>query len=116
MRSNLKTEAAHGVRETYEFHIDEETFHVTVEDGEVGILQGPAVEPDLVLIGSTRAFLDLAAGQIEPAEAIELGAFRIEGEQEVLARCLEMFGLPVRAEEISSTNITVSSEASDRSS
>jgi DNA-binding HxlR family transcriptional regulator/putative sterol carrier protein len=116
MRSNLKAEATHGVRETYEFHIDEETFHVRVEDGEVAILQGLAEEPDLVVSGSTRAFLDLAAGQIEPAGAIESGAFRIEGEQETLARCLEMFGLPVRAEEIYSTNITVSSEASDRSS
>jgi DNA-binding HxlR family transcriptional regulator/putative sterol carrier protein len=116
MRSNLKTEAAHGVRETYEFHIDEETFHVRVEGGEIETLQGPAVEPDLVLSGSTRAFLDLAARQIEPAEAFESGAFRIEGEQEALARCLEMFGLPVRAEEISSTSIMVSSEISDQSS
>ena len=99
MRSTLKPEAARGLRETYEFHVDEEAFHVRVKDGEVGALQGPAVEPDLVVRGSARAFLALAAGHLEPTEALESGEFRIEGEREALARCLEMFGLSVRVKD-----------------
>ncbi len=93
MRSALKQEAARGLQEIYEFRIDEEAFHLRIKDGEVEALQEPAVNPDLVVRGSTQAFLALVAGQLEPAEALESGEIRIEGEQETLARCLEIFGL-----------------------
>jgi len=93
MRSALKQEAARDRQEIYEFRIDEEAFHLRVKYGEVEALQGPAVNPDLVVRGSTQAFLALVAGQLEPAEALESGEIRIEGEQETLARCLEIFGL-----------------------
>ncbi len=93
LRCALKQEAVRGLQETYEFQIDEEAFHLRVRDGKVEALQGPAVDPDLVVRGGTQAFLALVAGQLEPAEALESGEIRIEGEQETLARCLEIFGL-----------------------
>ena len=93
MRSALKQEAARGLQETYEFRIDEEAFHLRIKDGEVEALQGPAVDPDLVVWGCTQAFLALATGRLEPAEALDSGEIRIEGEPETLARCLEIFGL-----------------------
>src|SRR5918997_4053427 len=61
MRSALKQKAARGLQEAYEFHIDEEAFHLQVRDGEVEALQGPAVDPDLVLTGATQDFLALIA-------------------------------------------------------
>src|SRR5919107_5404973 len=93
MRSALKRAAPFGLQETYEFHIDEKAFHLRVRDGEVVALQGPAVDPDLVVWGCTQAFLALATGRLEPAEALKSGEIRIEGEPEILARCLEIFGL-----------------------
>jgi DNA-binding HxlR family transcriptional regulator/putative sterol carrier protein len=95
MRSALKQEAARGLQATYEFHIDEEAFHLRVTDGEVEALQGPAVDPDLVLTGATQDFLALTAGQVEPAEVLDSGEIRLEGDQETLARCLEVLGLPL---------------------
>jgi putative sterol carrier protein len=91
MRSALEPKVASGIRETYEFRIDEEAFHVRVEDGEAKAWQGPAVEPDLVIRGDTRAFLALAAGRLRPAEALESGEIQAEGSQDALARCLKMF-------------------------
>lgn len=84
--------------ETYEFRVDEEAFHVRVEDGEAEARQGPAVNPDLVIQGATRAFLDLAAGRLGPAEAMESGVIRFEGHRDALARCLRMFGVPAARE------------------
>ena len=95
MQCALKSEAARGLQESYEFRIDEEVFHMRIKDGEVEALQGPAVEPDLVLMGSAQAFLALAAGQLEPKEALDTGEIRIEGEQETLARCVDVLGLPL---------------------
>lgn len=93
MRSALKQEVAVDLRETYEFHIDGKAFHLRVRDGEVEALQGPAVDPDLVVRGDTQAFLALAAGRVEPKQALDSGKIRIEGEQETLARCAEVLGL-----------------------
>ena len=91
MRSALEPKVASEIRETYEFRIDEEAFHVRVEDGEAKAWQGPAVEPDLVIRGDTRAFLALAAGQLRPAEALESGEIQADGSQDALALCLKMF-------------------------
>src|SRR5215217_2337717 len=93
MRSALSPEAVRGLQETYEFRIDEEAFHLRVKDGEVEALQGPAVDPDLIVRGSTQAFLALAAGQVEPGETLNAGEIQIEGDQETLARCVEVLGL-----------------------
>lgn len=93
MRAAL--EPASGARETYEFRVDEEAFHVRVEDGETEAWQGPApTNPDLVIRGGTQAFLDLAAGRLGPTEAMESGVIQFEGDRDALARCLEMFGAP----------------------
>ena len=98
VRSACKPEAAPGLQETYEFRIDEEAFHLRVKDGEVEALPGPVADPDLVVRGGTRAFLALAAGRIEPAEALESGEIRIEGDQQTLARCVEVLGLSLMSE------------------
>src|SRR5919202_4365947 len=65
IKFTLKPEAARNLQETYEFRIDEEAFHLRVADGKVEALQGPAVEPHLVVRGDTQAFLALAAGRVE---------------------------------------------------
>src|ERR687898_307936 len=88
MRSALKQEATRGLQETYEFRIDKEAFHLRIKDGEVEALQGPAVDPELVVRGSTQAFLALAMGQVEPVEALDSGEIQIQGEQETWARCV----------------------------
>ena len=99
MRSALKRAAPLGLQETYEFHIDEKAFHLRVRDGEVEALQGPAVDPDLVVRGDTQAFLALATGRVEPKEALDSGEIRIEGDQEILARCVEVLGLSLTPKE-----------------
>jgi putative sterol carrier protein len=72
---------------------------VRVTDGEVEALQGPAVAPDLVVRGDTQAFLGLAAGRVEPAEALDSGEIRIEGDQETWTRCVEVLGLSLTPKE-----------------
>ena len=92
LQSSLQTEAASGPRETYEFRVDEELFHVRVEGGEAEARQGRATDPDLIVSGDTETLLGVAAGRLAPAEAVETGAVRVEGDREALARCLAMLG------------------------
>jgi HxlR-like helix-turn-helix/SCP-2 sterol transfer family len=95
LRSVFDVEAVRGSKETYEFRIDGEVFHVRVEEGGVEARQGPAADPDLVVAGATEAFIAVAAGRVEPEEAVEAGSIRVEGSREggghdALVRCLGM--------------------------
>jgi DNA-binding HxlR family transcriptional regulator len=86
MRSVLGVGVAGGRPSTYEFRIDGETFHMRVVDDEEGermeARQGPAPDPDLVVVGDAETFLAVASGRLSPEEAVESGALRVEGERE----------------------------------
>ena len=95
LRSVFDAEAVRGSKETYEFRIDGEVFHVRLEEGGVEARQGPAAEPDLVVAGATEAFIAVAASRMGPEEAVEAGYIWVEGsrkgdDHEALARCLRM--------------------------
>jgi putative sterol carrier protein len=92
LQSSLQPEAASGPRETYEFRVDGELFHVRVEGGEAEARRGSAADPDLIVSGDTETLLGIAAGRLAPAEAIDTGAIRVEGDRQALARCLAMLG------------------------
>lgn len=97
MKATFRPEAARWVRETYEFRVGEDVFHVQVDDGVSEPEYGPAREPDLVVTTDPDTFLSLASGRIEPADAIEAGKLDVEGDAETLARVNEIFGLPTSA-------------------
>jgi DNA-binding HxlR family transcriptional regulator len=94
LQSSLELEAVHGCRETYEFRVDGELFHVRVEGDEAEVRQGPAPDPDLIISGDTETLLGVAAGRLTLAEAVEAGAIATEGARGPLARCLAMLGSP----------------------
>ncbi len=96
LRSVFDAEAVRSSKETYEFRIDGEVFHVRVEKGGVEARQGTAADdPDLVAAGATEALIAIAAGRMRPEEAVEAGSIWVEGSREeggydVLVRCLRM--------------------------
>ena len=92
IRSLFEPGAAGGPRETYELRIDGEAFQLRVDGGSVEVRQGCADAPDVVVSGGADTFLALSAGRLAPGEALESGELRIEGDGDVLARCLRMLG------------------------
>lgn len=92
------TDAARGIRETYEFRIDEDTFHLGVDDGAVEANDGHADRPDLVISMDTATFRGLFEGRRDPVEEIRRGRIRVEGAREALAHALAILaGNPVSA-------------------
>ena len=94
LRSSLELEAVHGRKETYEFRVDGELFHVQVEGDEAEVRQGPAADPDLTISGDTETLLGVAAGRLTLAEAVKAGAIATEGDRDSLVRCGAMLGSP----------------------
>ena len=93
MKATFRPEAARWVRETYEFRVGEDVFHVRVDDGVSEPEYGPGWEPDLILKTDPDTFLELVSGRIEASDAIEAGRLDIEGDAEALASAGEIFGL-----------------------
>ena len=92
LRSVLKAEATGEARESYEFRVDGEVFHVWIEDGETEVRQGSPPDPGLIVRSDTHTLLAVAAGRIEPAEAVASGAIGIEGDRDARERCMKMLG------------------------
>jgi DNA-binding HxlR family transcriptional regulator/putative sterol carrier protein len=94
MRATFDAEAAAGVSETYELHIDGETFHARVEDGTVDIRQGPAPEPDVAMELDPDTFLAVGTRELAAEDAIASGRIRLTGDEEAALRCARLFALP----------------------
>jgi DNA-binding HxlR family transcriptional regulator len=92
LQSTLKPPTASGTRETYEFRVENEVFHVRAEEDEAEIRQGHATDPDLIVSGDTETFLAIAAGRLAPEVAVDTGAIWVEGAREALTRGLAMLG------------------------
>jgi len=92
LKSVLKPEATGETRESYEFRVDDEVFHVWIADGETEVRQGSAADPALVVRSDTQTFLAVAAGRIEPTEAVASGAIGTEGDRAARERCMKMLG------------------------
>ena len=94
LQSSLKLTVVPARKEIYEFRVDGDLFHVQVEGDEAEVRQGPATDPDLTIRGDTETLLNVSAGRLTLAEAIEAGTIATEGDRDSLARCLAMLGSP----------------------
>jgi DNA-binding HxlR family transcriptional regulator/putative sterol carrier protein len=83
-----------GPDETYEFRLDDEVFHVSVEGGEVKVAYGKApTEPALVVHTDAVTFVEIGAGRLNPLEATLTKRVVMEGEEEAVLRCSRLLGL-----------------------
>ncbi len=97
-------ERAEGIHRVYEFHIEDEIFHITVDDGTIDGEQGAAEAPDVIIDQDAETFLDLATQSLDPQQALESGRVELRGDledQDVLEgfeEFLSFFELPAYTE------------------
>lgn len=94
MRSTFKPEAAVGVREIYEFRIDDDIFQLRVDNGRLETHQGAVGQADLVISTDVETLMAMGARQISPMEAAAQGKAVVKGSEEAALRCVEIFGFP----------------------
>jgi DNA-binding HxlR family transcriptional regulator len=88
--------AAKGMRFVYEFRIGGEVLHARIEDGEIDARYGPAERPDAVISASAEQFAQLAAGQLNLADAMATGQVEVSGGERALASMKRIFRWPSR--------------------
>jgi DNA-binding HxlR family transcriptional regulator/putative sterol carrier protein len=97
MRATFRPAVAAGVHESYEMHIDDEVFHMVVDDGTLQVGAGPASAPDFVFRSDLATFMAIGAGQLTPMEAAMKGLADLKGGIESALRCQAMFGFSASA-------------------
>jgi DNA-binding HxlR family transcriptional regulator len=73
MRAQFDPEAATGPRRVYEFRVDGEVIHATVDGGQLDARDGPAPAPDIVLTADRQTFLGWRTGHLSGQDAIANG-------------------------------------------
>jgi DNA-binding HxlR family transcriptional regulator len=90
MLSTFNPRLAQGVAETYEFRVEEEVFHVRVQDGKASGDMGKAYSPDLIWTSDSKSFMELVFRVTQIEQAMASNAVTA-GSREVLERALAMF-------------------------
>lgn len=78
--------ASRGIEESYEFHVEGETFHVAAADGRLSFETGAAQAPAAVFTTDFETLIALGAGRKTPPQAQAEGRFEVEGDPGAAAR------------------------------
>jgi DNA-binding HxlR family transcriptional regulator len=84
-------QASRGLHETYEFRIEEDVFHLRLDDGAIEPRSGPATQPDLVVTMDTRTLTELLSRALSPVEAVSEGRVAIDGQPQALEHALALW-------------------------
>lgn len=91
MRASYDAAAAQGVRESYEFDVDDDVFHAVVDDGALEILDGPAHRADVRLRTDAATFARLAHDPATARAALTDGRLTVEGDRSAVRNCMAIF-------------------------
>lgn len=84
-------EAAQGVRETYQFVVDDSAFHFEVDDGSIRPHDGRAADPAVVVTTDEETWASLVSGRVRWSSARAAGALSVAGDPDAVKRLRKIF-------------------------
>lgn len=89
---------ADGLEASYELRLGEDRFRAVVANGNFEISRGNAERPDAIIESDPATLAALVYADRQLAEALRSGDVKIEGDESVVARFLDLFPLPEPAD------------------
>ncbi|MDL4817343.1 winged helix-turn-helix transcriptional regulator [Actinomadura opuntiae] len=87
----LPAEAIRDIEAVYEFHIDDSTAHLRIQDGRVHIVPGAADgRADVTIRSGSSTLAAIAAGRLDLTEALQAGHVEADGAAMALATLLKL--------------------------
>jgi DNA-binding HxlR family transcriptional regulator len=90
LRTTFRSEAAKGVKASYELHMGDIVLHAVVQNGELTLGKGPLEAPDLA-IEAGPGIRAVMAQEITPEDAVKAKIVRIKGDRDLFGRFAQMF-------------------------
>ncbi len=91
LRAAFVPERAKGVKEAYEFRIDDTIFYAQIDDTVLHTGLGTANHPAFVLTTDSQTFDMIAAGSLDIVDAQERCLMDVAGDEQAFARFIDMF-------------------------
>jgi DNA-binding HxlR family transcriptional regulator len=91
LRTVADPEATVGLRESYEFRVEEHTFHVVAADGSVHIEPGPASDPAATFTTDFPTLAAIGAGRLAPQQALAGERLSLDGDPGAAVRAGRIF-------------------------
>ena len=80
--------------EQYEFRLDDEVFHISVEGGEITVAHGKAPQPPALVVHTDAVtFVEIGAGRLNALEATLTRRVVMDGDPDAVLRCSRLLGL-----------------------
>jgi DNA-binding HxlR family transcriptional regulator/putative sterol carrier protein len=93
----LDPQAARGLKETYVMRVDDDTYTVQLDDGQVHVEEGAAPKPDLDASMGLATFYGLASGELTAGAALADGRVELlKGKSATLGRFFNIFSFAAR--------------------
>ncbi|HEV2778611.1 MAG TPA: helix-turn-helix domain-containing protein [Actinophytocola sp.] len=93
LRATFQSEAAKGLRVSYELHFGDIVLNAKIDDGRLTVGRGPLPGADAVLEPGPL-LKGLMTGEVTPAEALASGTTKLTGDPELLSVFAMLFRLP----------------------
>ena len=84
-------DAMKGVRETYQYVVDETAFHFIVDDGSIEVHDGRADDPTVVVTTDEDTWADIATGKTSASSAVADGSLTVTGDRRAAKRLGKIF-------------------------
>ncbi len=84
-------DATEGVSETYQYVVGDSAFHFIVDDGSIGVRDGRADDPVVVVTTDEETWADIAGGKISPSAAARAGTLNVTGDRQAAKRVGKIF-------------------------
>ncbi len=90
-RAAFLPQRAKGVKEAYEFRIDDTIFFAQIDDTVLHTGLGTATRPAFILTTDSQTFDKIAAGTLDIVDAQERCLIEVSGDEQAFARFLDLF-------------------------
>ncbi len=91
-RAAFVPERAKGVKENYEFRIDDTIFYAQIDNNVLHTGLGTATSPAFILTTDSVTFSKIAAGRMDVVAAQERCLLDVAGDEQAFARFIDLFG------------------------
>jgi DNA-binding HxlR family transcriptional regulator len=97
IRATFRSDAAEAVSRRFQFVVDGEAFFVAISDGALETCEGTLPERDLLVETDVETSIALMTRSLAPADALDQGHVRLEGDEDEFERCIDLLAWVPRA-------------------